>query len=90
VQSIEKGFWDHFALREDRLLVDGFIIASLGGLALASTVCLPLSSSPARQHAYVDWFFEPVAAAPVLVFFLVFGLRTWIKRRKASFPAPGS
>ena len=51
--------------------MDGILITVLGGLALASAVFLALSASPATQHAYLDWIFWPVAAAPFLVFFLV-------------------
>ena len=90
MQPRKKGLWDGFTVREDRLIVDGILITVLSGLALASAVFLALSASPATQHAYLDWIFWPVAAAPFLVFFLVVVLRTWFKRRKTGFPIPGS
>jgi len=90
VQSTKKGFWDNFTAREDRLIVDGFLIAILLGVALASVVFLTISSAPATQHAYLDWIFWPVLVAPTLAFVLVFVLPTWFKRRKTWFPVGGS
>ncbi|HYM40776.1 MAG TPA: hypothetical protein VEY12_11670 [Thermoplasmata archaeon] len=90
MQSTKKGFWDNFTFREDRLIVDGFIVSLLFGVLLATLVSLSLSASPLRQHTYLDWIFWPVLALPVLVFFVAFVLRTWMKRRRTWFPVHGS
>lgn len=90
MQTTKKGFWDNFTAREDRLIVDGFILTVLGGIALASILFLTLAPTQETQHGYLDTSFWAVAAAPVLIFFLVFILGTWLRRRKTWFPVRGS
>ena len=90
MQGSKKRFLDSFTVREDRLIVDGFILTVLGGLALASAVAWLLGTTPSSQHMYLDWFFWAIAAAPPLVFFLVFLLGTWMRRRKSWYPVLGS
>ncbi len=90
METAKKGFLDSFTTREDRLLVDGLIVTVLAGLALASGVSWILSSTASTQHMYLDTFFWVLAGGPVLVFFLVVLVGTWLRRRKSWFPVLGS